>query len=185
VIGDQIRGDDRLTYKAAVAAALKVEQDLTRVKQNKKKADSETTTTGFKRQKVTSLNWPKHKSKFKFNSGGKSMDVDKTHQGQTDGVIEDSRQGQTDAVVVVTHQGETDDGITHAAQRAEALKAEFTDVFGDMPDGLHPERNVSHDTVVPPNVKPPVRSSYRMSIKDEQEVERQIAELLRKGCVYG
>jgi hypothetical protein len=72
VIGDQLRGDDRLTYKAAVAAALKVEQDLTRVKQNKKKADSETTTTGFKRQKVTSLSWPKHKSKFKFISGGKS-----------------------------------------------------------------------------------------------------------------
>ena len=65
-----------------------------------------------------------------------------------------------------------------------SLMSEFRDVFpDDLPDGLPPSREVDHPIEVLPGLKPISKPAYRLSHSEAQEVERQLAEYVRKGFI--
>ena len=65
-----------------------------------------------------------------------------------------------------------------------SLLSEFRDVFpDDLPDGLPPSREVDHPIEVIPGSKPVSKHAYRLSHFEAQEVERQLAEYVRKGFI--
>ena len=65
-----------------------------------------------------------------------------------------------------------------------SLINEFRDVFpDDLPDGLPPSREVDHPIEVVPGSKPVSKPAYRLSHSEAQEVERQLAEYVRKGFI--
>ena len=65
-----------------------------------------------------------------------------------------------------------------------SLLNEFRDVFpADLPDGLPPSREVDHPIEVIPGSKPVSKPAYRLSHSEAQEVERQLAEYVRKGFI--
>ncbi|KAJ9532259.1 hypothetical protein QJQ45_010341 [Haematococcus lacustris] len=51
------------------------------------------------------------------------------------------------------------------------------------PQGLPPERAVGHSTPLQPDGKPPARPSYRMSKPEQDELRKQITDLLAKGLI--
>ena len=65
-----------------------------------------------------------------------------------------------------------------------SLMTKFRDVFpDDLPDGLPPSREVDHSIEVIPGSKPVTKPAYRLSHSEAQEVERQLAEYVRKGFI--
>ena len=65
-----------------------------------------------------------------------------------------------------------------------SLIREFGDVFpDDLPDGLSPSREVDHPIEVVLGSKPVSKLAYRLSHCEAQEVERQLAEYVRKGFI--
>lgn len=58
----------------------------------------------------------------------------------------------------------------------------FESVFDPLPPGLPPDRGVTH-TIDTGNSPPVSRSMYRLSIKEKQEVEAQVKDLLDKGFI--
>ena len=66
----------------------------------------------------------------------------------------------------------------------ERLLEEYQDVFpNDLPDGLPPSRDVDHPIDLVPSSKPISRPPYRLSHSEALEVERQLAEYLKKGFI--
>ena len=66
----------------------------------------------------------------------------------------------------------------------ERLLEEYQDVFPlDLPDGLPPSRDVDHPIDLLPGSKPVSRPPYRLSHSEALEVERQLAEYLKKGFI--
>jgi RNase H-like domain found in reverse transcriptase/Reverse transcriptase (RNA-dependent DNA polymerase)/Integrase zinc binding domain/Chromo (CHRromatin Organisation MOdifier) domain/Retroviral aspartyl protease/Integrase core domain len=64
------------------------------------------------------------------------------------------------------------------------LLNEFKDVFPEEgPPGLPPQRTTMHAIPLLPNAQPQFRPMYRLSQLERREVERQIAELLKKGWI--
>ncbi|KAJ9527539.1 hypothetical protein QJQ45_025812 [Haematococcus lacustris] len=51
------------------------------------------------------------------------------------------------------------------------------------PQGLPPERAVGHSIPLQPDGKPPARPSYRMSKPEQDELRKQITDLLAKGLI--
>lgn len=66
--------------------------------------------------------------------------------------------------------------------RLRALLAEYRDMFpADLPKGLPPpERNVAHLIPLEPRARPIYRPMYRLIVVEKAEVERRIADLLKK-----
>eukprot|EP00253_Pinus_taeda_P009784 PITA_09784 len=65
----------------------------------------------------------------------------------------------------------------------ELLK-EFQDiVVDDLPDKLPPKRSISHHIDFIPGAILPKKVAYRMSLKDNEEVCKQVQELLDKGLI--
>lgn len=60
--------------------------------------------------------------------------------------------------------------------------AESSDRFAEMPAGLPPDRGVGH-TINTENATPVSKPMYRLSPKENQEVERQVKELLARGLI--
>ena len=60
--------------------------------------------------------------------------------------------------------------------------AEFSDRFAEMPAGLPPDRGVDH-TINTENATPVSKHMYRLSPKGNQEVKRQVKELLAAGLI--
>ena len=65
----------------------------------------------------------------------------------------------------------------------QELGEEFTDVFGDLPHGLPPARNVGHKIPLEPRSIPPFRPLYRSSPLELDEAKCQIDEYLEKGWI--
>lgn len=67
---------------------------------------------------------------------------------------------------------------------AEKIVSEFKDVFPEeLPKGLPPKRDVDHEIVLMPGVKPPSRAPYRMSVKELEELKEQLDENLKHGFI--
>ena len=53
----------------------------------------------------------------------------------------------------------------------------------DLPPGLPPERTITHGIDLNPGSKPVSRPSYRLSVSEASEVERQLADYLQRGFI--
>jgi hypothetical protein len=70
------------------------------------------------------------------------------------------------------------------AQEVQELLHQFADRFPEDLPHLPPKRPVFHTIPLQdPNGQPPFRGMYRLSLSEKAEVERHIAELLRKGFI--
>ena len=82
----------------------------------------------------------------------------------------------------------TDSGIhpevanSNLSPEMQALVDEFGDVFSPIQD-LPPFRNTGHTIPTEPGSKPPFRPMFRLSPKELEEVEKQVAELLKLGLI--
>ena len=64
----------------------------------------------------------------------------------------------------------------------EALR-DYEDVFQPLPDGLPPQKKVTHKIEIPEGAKPPYRPPYRMSPLELDELKKQVEGLLDKGWI--
>ncbi|KAJ9532240.1 hypothetical protein QJQ45_003965 [Haematococcus lacustris] len=75
------------------------------------------------------------------------------------------------------------DAVSHVQrQHLQDLLDEYSDVFQPI-TGLPPERAVGHSIPLQPDGKPPARPSYRMSKPEQEELRKQITDLLAKGLI--
>eukprot|EP00253_Pinus_taeda_P008765 PITA_08765 len=66
----------------------------------------------------------------------------------------------------------------------QELLEEFQDIAADeLPDKLPPKRSISHHIDFTPGASLPNKAAYRMSPKDNEEVRKQVQELLDKGLI--
>eukprot|EP00253_Pinus_taeda_P009358 PITA_09358 len=66
----------------------------------------------------------------------------------------------------------------------QELLKEFQDiVVDDLPDKLPPKRSISHHIDFIPEASFPNKAAYRMSPKDNEEIRKQVQELLDKGLI--
>ena len=63
-----------------------------------------------------------------------------------------------------------------------AVTKEFSDVFAERPPGLPPDRGVGH-TINLSDSSPVSKPMYRLSPKEQQEVTRQVKDLLARGLI--
>ncbi|KAJ9528859.1 hypothetical protein QJQ45_000103 [Haematococcus lacustris] len=75
------------------------------------------------------------------------------------------------------------DVVSHVQrQHLQDLLDEYSDVFQPI-TGLPPERAVGHSIPLQLDGKPPARPSYRMSKPEQDELRKQITDLLAKGLI--
>jgi hypothetical protein len=74
------------------------------------------------------------------------------------------------------------DGLVPAAN-LQAILDEYKDVFAELPDKLPPERNIAHVIPLETGARPVYKALYRLTQAEKAEVEKQIADLLRKGYI--
>eukprot|EP00253_Pinus_taeda_P002689 PITA_02689 len=66
----------------------------------------------------------------------------------------------------------------------QQMLEEFTNiVVDDLPDKLPPKRSISHHIDFIPRASLPNKAAYRMSPKDNEEIRKQVQELLDKGLI--
>jgi hypothetical protein len=66
----------------------------------------------------------------------------------------------------------------------KALLAEFTDIIvDDFPNALPPMRSISHHIDLIPGASLPNKAAYRMTPQENEEIKRQVQELLDKGLI--
>ena len=66
----------------------------------------------------------------------------------------------------------------------QEMLEEFQDIVVDeLPDKLPPKRSISHHIDFIPGASFPNKAAYRMSPKDNEEVRKQVQELLDKGLI--
>eukprot|EP00253_Pinus_taeda_P031637 PITA_31637 len=66
----------------------------------------------------------------------------------------------------------------------QQMLEEFTDiVVDDLPDKLPPKQSISHHIDFIPGASLPNKAAYRMSPKDNEEIRKQVQELLDKGLI--
>eukprot|EP00253_Pinus_taeda_P033278 PITA_33278 len=74
--------------------------------------------------------------------------------------------------------------ITDFPVEIQQMLEEFTDiVVDDLPDKLPPKRSISHHIDFIPGASLPNKAAYRMSPKDNEEIRKQVQELLDKGLI--
>ncbi len=68
--------------------------------------------------------------------------------------------------------------------RAQTALRDYRDVFpADLPPGLPPERDIDHRIELVPGSAPPSRPMYRMSPSENDELKKQIDQLLESGFI--
>eukprot|EP00253_Pinus_taeda_P036651 PITA_36651 len=81
-------------------------------------------------------------------------------------------------------EGAADTEISDLSMEIQQMLEEFTDiVVDDLPDNLSPRRNISHHIDFIPRASFPNKAAYRMSPKDNEEIKKQVQELLEKGLI--
>eukprot|EP00253_Pinus_taeda_P023394 PITA_23394 len=74
--------------------------------------------------------------------------------------------------------------ITDLAIEIQQMLEEFTDIaVDDLPDNLPPKQSISHHIDFIPGASLPNKAAYRMSPKDNEEIKKQVQELLDKGLI--
>eukprot|EP00253_Pinus_taeda_P005588 PITA_05588 len=74
--------------------------------------------------------------------------------------------------------------ITDLLIEIQQMLEEFTYiVVDDLPDKLPPKRSISHHIDFIPGASLPNKAAYRMSPKDNEEIRKQVQELLDKGLI--
>eukprot|EP00253_Pinus_taeda_P011532 PITA_11532 len=74
--------------------------------------------------------------------------------------------------------------ITDLPIEIQQMLEEFTDiVVDDLSDKLPPKRSISHHIDFIPGASLPNKEAYRMSPKDNEEIRKQVQELLDKGLI--
>eukprot|EP00253_Pinus_taeda_P017528 PITA_17528 len=74
--------------------------------------------------------------------------------------------------------------ITDLPIEIQQMLEEFTDiVVDDLLDKLPPKRSISHHIDFIPRASLPNKAAYRMSPKDNEEIRKQVQELLDKGLI--
>ena len=69
-------------------------------------------------------------------------------------------------------------------QAVHAVVDEYADVFpAELTAGLPPVRPIAHAIPLEPGAKPPAQKLYRLSWKEQAELENQLKELLAKGWI--
>jgi hypothetical protein len=81
------------------------------------------------------------------------------------------------ATAVETHAG----GVL-PARRVDAILTKYEDVFAELTE-LPPERKVAHLIPLEPGARPIYKQMYRLTQAEKAEVEKQVADLLRKGYI--
>jgi hypothetical protein len=100
-------------------------------------------------------------------------------------VVKELHQGpekDTAAVLAAAVQSKVSQGLVPDTALQPILD-EFKDVFADLPDELPPKRNTTHVIPLEPGARPVYKPMYRLTQAEKAEVERQVAELLRKGYI--
>eukprot|EP00253_Pinus_taeda_P030161 PITA_30161 len=73
---------------------------------------------------------------------------------------------------------------TELPKEVQELLEEFQDIAAEeLPDKLPPKRSISHHIDFIPGASLPNKAAYRMSPKDNEEVRKQVQELLDKGLI--
>ena len=60
---------------------------------------------------------------------------------------------------------------------------EYDDILQGPPPTLPPLRQTQHNIELVPNAQPPFKPIYRLSLKEKQEVQQTIEDLLTKGLI--
>ncbi|MGQ2964065.1 MAG: reverse transcriptase domain-containing protein, partial [Agrobacterium sp.] len=94
------------------------------------------------------------------------------------------KDGGTGVVALVSYENLQDPPGVPPEQAAQlkSLLMEFSDVFEPI-TGLPPARDVGHSIPLQDGAKPPARPSYRMSQPEQEEVKKQVTDMLSKGLI--
>ncbi|KAK1602126.1 hypothetical protein QYE76_017169 [Lolium multiflorum] len=86
-------------------------------------------------------------------------------------------------VLICKGPSEETNDLTNIPSSLLSLLKEFQDVFPDeLPHGLPPLRGIEHRIDLIPGAPLPNRAAYRTNPEDTKEIQRQIQDLLAKGC---
>ncbi|KAJ9524507.1 hypothetical protein QJQ45_019534 [Haematococcus lacustris] len=88
--------------------------------------------------------------------------------------------GSLASVLVNNQEGCERPGLVPASVIDSMVHEEFPTVFQDMPAGLPPDRGVGHTSRLEPGHAPPYQRARRYSLKEMDEMRKQVAELLAK-----
>ena len=95
-----------------------------------------------------------------------------------------SRTADTFYLAVVNESSKAQDKAPEPHPRAARLLAEFADVFPEqLPPGLPPKRSVDHKIELEPGFTPQSRHMYRMSPAENDELNKQLEDLLDHGFI--
>jgi hypothetical protein len=100
--------------------------------------------------------------------------------------LRESQRARSKAFTVYVHVREESQDKTkekgHSSGPVKEIIEAYSDVFGDMPPGLPPLRDIGH-TINTGDHPPISKPAYRLSPKEKEEVQRQVTELLEKGLI--
>ncbi|KAJ9531760.1 hypothetical protein QJQ45_021907 [Haematococcus lacustris] len=91
--------------------------------------------------------------------------------------------GSLASVLVNNQEGCERPGLVPASIIDSMVHEEFPTVFQDMPAGLPPDRGVGHTIRLEPGHAPPYQRARRYSLKEMDEMRKQVAELLAKKLI--
>ncbi|KAJ9516707.1 hypothetical protein QJQ45_027150 [Haematococcus lacustris] len=91
--------------------------------------------------------------------------------------------GSLASVLVNSQEGCERPGLVPASVIDSMVHEEFPTVFQDMPAGLPPDRGVGHTIRLEPGHAPPYQRARRYSLKEMDEMRKQVAELLAKKLI--
>ncbi|KAJ9524849.1 hypothetical protein QJQ45_003011 [Haematococcus lacustris] len=91
--------------------------------------------------------------------------------------------GSLASVLINNQEGCKKPGLVPASVIDSMVHEEFPTVFQDMPAGLPPDRGVGHTIRLEPGHAPPYQRARRYSLKEMDEMRKQVAELLAKKLI--
>eukprot|EP00253_Pinus_taeda_P023839 PITA_23839 len=94
------------------------------------------------------------------------------------------KDGIKHTLVPIKEEGTTGTKASDLPPEIQQMLKEFIDiVVDDLPDKLPPKRSISHHIDFIPGASLPKKATYRMSPKDNEEIRKQVQELLDKGLI--
>ncbi|XP_039169561.1 uncharacterized protein LOC120293856 [Eucalyptus grandis] len=98
--------------------------------------------------------------------------------------MKDALKGVRILYILLNKIGEKNEIASVVPHRVQPLLEEFMDVFPmDLPNGLPLMRDIQHQIDLLPRASLPNLAHYRMSLTEQEELHRQVMELLNKGFI--